>query len=746
MTNLELYGDFLDTQYGDTTGLVSVWWRSAPGSKQPYDKQAWFNWPEQRADMVQFIDSVSDKDVCVTTATYSVKRRIPENALQSNAIWMDSDVCNGDNYRIPPTWTVTSSSGRWQHFWVLTAPIDTARASELVHRISIAHDRDGADQSSWPANKIMRVPGTMNTSHGFPTKVTATTTGLLHEIEDLEKAYADVEIPDRALVRDIPDLHEEDLPAYGNVFAKLSADLMELATSEPKVDQDRSRLRYKLLLELFRANLTFEEVLSVAWHAPAARKWSEEDTRGLSGLISEAVKAQAEAGTPRSEPSDPYSASSDDEDELAIDKPVVILTDDERGVLADLPEKEQGFIKKYERFAAARLPHDNRSYDRLNAWMILSLAYLPHGYIPRPNGKQCLNFFGAILGETTSGKSSSFWLQKSVTRELFAADPEFNLGGNASETALVKALHARDGKVSYFNSDEASGVLKVWVGQDWTSGMRERITELYDGEVNPLLRSGKGESIVKTSRALFNVWLAGTQRGIMEYMTADLFHSGFIPRFIFAIGNPRHTDYNSYAIMQGDKKESLGGYDPVARQMAAELKANAQAIREFEGGEAPIMLDPDAAKRLQDAAYALDREYRSHGMWDMIQPSILRWQVNVHKAAALLAMDRRSTEVNLIDMLQALESGEEWFTNMLRIISRLNANSFERACSDIAAFVNSRGGRVNKTTLYRRFKQFTDWEMQNYIRSLQNQHRVWPGEGRENGREYFYSDVFRVEK
>jgi len=129
-------------------------------------------------------------------------------------------------------------------------------------------------------------------------------------------------------------------------------------------------------------------------------------------------------------------------------------------------------------------------------------------------------------------------------------------------------------------------------------------------------------------------------------------------------------------------------------------------------------------------------------MWDMIQPSIIRWQNNVHKAACLLAMDDRRVTVNLTDMLHALIAGEEWFTNMLRIISRLNANSFERACSDIYSFVNNRGGRVGKTALFRRFKQFTDWEMQNYLKSLQNQKRVWPGEERESGRDYFYSDAY----
>ena len=731
-------GQFLDMIYGETNGLVSVWWRSEAGSKAPYNKSAWYNWPAQRDEMITLIESISNKDVCVTTTTYGLKRRVPENVAATQAVWMDSDVCSADKYRLPPSWTTKTSSGRWQHFWALSEPVDAMRVSELVHRISIAHDKDGADQSSWPANKIMRVTGTMNTSHGFPTRVQGESNGLIYDLEELEAKYNDIVIPDRALIRDIPELSEDELPVYSNVLAKLNNDTLELATSEPKDGQDRSRLRYKLLLELFRAGLSYPEVLSVAWRAPASRKWSEDDPRGLAGLAAEAMKAAQEAGLPSSEPKDPYGPDTDDDVELAIEKPVSILTEEERLAVDQAP----CFIDRYQTYANKRLPHDNRAYDRINAWTLLSLAYMDTGYIPRPGDvRGRLNFFGMTLGDTTTGKSSSYWILKTILREYFAGDEDFNLGGNASEAGLVKALHSRDGKVSLFNSDEASGVLKVWVGQDWTSGMRERITELYDGEVNPLIRSGRGESVTQTSVARLSVWLAGTQRGIMEYLTADLFHSGFIPRFIFAIGKPRHTDYNSYAILQNEEKMASLGFDPVARQIAAELKANRNHLREYYDGEVGIMLDEESAKRLQDAAYALDKEYRNSPLWDMIQPSIIRWQVNVHKAACLLAMDDRRTTVNLNDMLHALYAGEEWFTNMLRIISRLNANAFERACGEIYSFVSSRKGRVNKTALFRRFKQYTDWEMTNYLRSLENQRRVWSS--KMNGREYFFSDAYK---
>ena len=451
------------------------------------------------------------------------------------------------------------------------------------------------------------------------------------------------------------------------------------------------------------------------------------------------MKASVEANTPRSEPVDPFGDNTDADVELVLDKPVVLLTEDERTVTTQNPS----FVDRYVRYARERLSHENDAYDRLNGVMLLSLAYMDSGYIPRKGGvKTRLNFFGALMGDTTSGKTTSFQLLRGVCREFFASDPEYDIGGNASETALLKALHARDGRVSFFNSDEASGVLKVWVAQDWTSGMRERITELYDGEVAPILRSGKGESIMKSSEALFNVYLAGTQRGMMDYMTPELFHSGFIPRFVFAIGNPVTTDYDTYAVLQASEEETGRTFDPVARQIAAELHQSRKAVREFNKGPAGIRLSPEAARRLQDAAYALDREYKDSPQWELVRPSIFRWQVNVHKLACLFAMDRRKAEVSLEDMLHALKMGEEWFTNLLRILGRLSANASERARDEIYAFINSRGGRVTSPVLYRKFASFRGFEIEDHLKLLERQGRV--AERTEDRRVYYETDSYRA--
>lgn len=733
--------DFLFSLYGESTGRVSVWWRATPGSKAPYSQSKWFSWPEQAVDMSAFIQTIKDKDICVTSTLYSQDRRTPEFATTTNSIWMDSDTCSGDNYRLAPTWTVVSSPGRWQHHWALAEEITAADASEIVHRISIAHDHQGADQSSWPTNKIMRAPGTANTSHGFPTVVRATSTGEVYMLADLQEKYGDIVLPERELVRDIPQLDVADLPPYGNALAKISGRLLDMVTDEPKEGQDRSRFRYKMLLELFRANLTYEEVLTVAWNSPASRKWSQEDPRGLDGLQAEAIKARIEAGSPTAEPVDPFGDDVDDAVELVLAKPVNILTDEERAEIAPVFT----WIERFNNYARRRLAHDNDQYDKLNAWVILGLAYCDTGYIPAPEGKVPLNFYGGTLGETTTGKSSSFKLMEGVLDELFANDPGYDLGGNFSEAALVKALHDRGGRVSFSHRDEAHGVLKTWATADWSTGVRETIADIYEGKVRPILRATKGESVTGSSKALFHMHLMGTNRAMLEVMDQDMFHSGFLPRFIWAIGKPRKITFDSLAYREADEETLASDFDPEARLLASHLRQNRQAIRDFHSGAAPIRLGPEAAKRLQHASYDLLKQYEGGRMWDMLQPSIIRWKVVVQKAACLLAMDDQRTTVTLQDMLKALESGEIWFTNLLRVMSQISSSDFERSCDEIERFVNSKGGRVRSNALFSKFRGVRDNFMKEYLNSLSRQSRVWSAKFGRSDVEYYVTPMYQEE-
>jgi hypothetical protein len=354
---------------------------------------------------------------------------------------------------------VESSAGKWQDYWVLTEAVPAHQAADASRRIAIAHRQDGSDPSSWSANKYLRLLGT-NTRHGFPEDVTATLNGSVYTIAEIEETYKDVNFEERPLMRLPEDASYDDvqdLPEYASALEKLPASFkMSLITDQPSPTQDRSTLRYRLLCDLFRVSgLEFEDVLAIAWHAPASAKWRE-DPRNLRGLIAEALKAQADvaysAGESFQEITD---ADLVVEPTLRERKRLSLVTDEER----TLAEGERDFIKRYCDWSRGKLGAAyNAPYARMNAWATLSGAFCDFGRMPDTGDS--LNLFQMGMGDSGSGKSAARRLWKRTMSEVFEHDHGWMLGSDASPIALQEKLIERDGKVSYFSADEAHGWFK----------------------------------------------------------------------------------------------------------------------------------------------------------------------------------------------------------------------------------------------------------------------------------------------
>lgn len=715
----------MESRYGDANGRMSMWWRKDAGPT-PYNSSRWYSYPSEIDKLLSDIEAMADKDVCITTSLYDMDKRTPDHATVTNSVWMDSDTCEGDNYRVEPTWTVQTSAGRWQHHWDLVETVPTSVASEISHRMAIAHADQGADPSSFPANKIMRVPGTSNTGHGFAEVVKGATNGALYTAEELLEAYGDIELPaaQRSSAPRKPQAPVEapdTLPDYGTALEKISARTMELALAEPTAGQDRSRLRYKLLLELNREFLTFDEVLTIAWHAPAARKWSQDDARGLAGLVMEARKAEAEVQYETGQAIEPIKPEEDEAFVVPEGERVKLLTDAERFRVSQIIH----FVKRYAALAGDRVPKQNLPYDLINGWTILSAAMSDCGYIGRKNGKEPLNLYTMTIGDTTTGKSQARKFMMTVLREFFGQDSGFNIGGNTSPSALGDKLIERDGKVSFFNKDEAHGAIKTWTGQDWTTGLLEDLAELYDGVVPPQLRKGNKETSGKSATTYFLMHLMGTPKAMLEAMDKDLFGTGFLARFQWAIGEPRELSYDSMAEKDAAEDDAHVAYDPTGRQVAAELLTMKRKVQEDAGTyRVRITINTDAAKRLQDAKWELSRMFEKDPNWEILEPSLVRMGVTLRKCASLVAMSDGRATIEMDDVLVALEAAEDWITNLTVVAGKISASDWQRACDDIEEFVREKGGSIKRELVIRKFKHVELRFVQGYLDSLYAQGRL----------------------
>ena len=731
--------EFIEKVLGSSSGNAFVSRASGKTSsgKLNINIHKTFQYPAQLQEMVDYAEQFAAEDVYLSPLLYGDKKndkgnfaRTPENALTSQTIYMDSDLCVPEKFRVMPSIHVVTSRGRGHDYWVLDAPVDAKRAAEIAHKITTAHRDDGCDPSGWSANKVLRLPNTVNTGHGFPESVIADISDTVYTIVDIELAYEDIDVYERPVMGRVTDAVEvvepDDLPDYTDALNKLPKSVLDLALQEPNVGSEgnRSEMRYRLLCELFRLGdvLSDDEVLAIAWQAPASRKWSMEDQRGFNGLLAEANKAwmdvQWETGMAMEPPEEKSTAKSS----------VSLLSDDERSTCNGY----SSWIDKYVAWSGKKVSKQNTPYDRINAWVVLSASFSDVAFIPRKNGPEGLNLYTMTLGETTSGKSQSLKLMRTVMDEVFMEDRGYNLGGNASPNALGEKLIERDGKVSLFTKDEAHGLFKQWSTQDWTSGMMEELALLYDGVVPPMLRVGK-KDIQSSAKTHFLMHMGGTPEGIIQSLNREMFKSGFLARFMWAVGDPRALTKEAMLEEDSDGTEIRLGFEPMARQWAAEFSDSKRKLRgSTPNGYIPIRISKEGAERMTQVKWDLANLVKSSDPnWDILNPSLVRMGVTIRKCASLLALSEGKEEANIVHVGKAIFYAEEWVKNLFIVAEQISASDFERNCDLVDQFVKERDGKVKLEFVNRRFKAWRVRDLQEAISALVSQGRIMELSGKE---------------
>lgn len=737
MSAVSNHREFIVGVLGEMEGNAVMGLRDKPGPKGKVNRYTDFRYPEELDKMVQFADDHRNEDLYLSPLIYGEERdprtgkirRTPENALFSQTIYQDSDHCPMEKFRLPPSIHITSSAGKYQDFWQLVEPIPAQDAAEISHRIAVAHRADGSDPSSWSANKVLRIPDSINTTHGFPEVVTADFTGNIYSDMDISGAYDDVVIDNRPILRlpaDVSYDTDMDLPDYVTALDKLPATFdVTMLTREHAEGTDRSRMRYRLLCDLFRCEaLSFEEVLSLAWHAPVSRKWKE-DPRNLRGLIAEALKAQTEVAYESG-----AAATAPEEGELSVPDDEIrewpkLLTDDERLSLVG----DQNWLTRWDDWNKVKLGRAyNGPYVRMNGVSALSAAFSDIGYIPRGNGPESCNMYAMGIGDSGSGKSSSLKLYTAFMKEIFDQDPGWNVGSNASPNALHEKLLERDKKVTVFNADEAHGWFKQVNTQQWADGIYEALAKYFDGDVPPILRTGNREISGKSAETYFLMHMMGTMKGelsITNVLTKSMFLSGFLARFVWYIGEPSVLTEDSMEEDQSNGEYITMGFEPMLRQWAAEFANTKKQLRiKHKKTRIPMPMDRASLTRMKAVKWAATQMYRNHSQWDILEPAIKRFGPNIRRLATLLALEEGAAEVSIRHTLLAIQCAEEWLSAMVTMAEKVSDSEWSRACNEIDIFVRSKGGKCRYEVVMRKFSSRRTRDLMEQITALKEQGRL----------------------
>lgn len=513
------------------------------------------------------------------------------------------------------------------------------------------------------------------------------------------------ERPAEAIPNLLPFMEIANLPNFPAITSSGHSMLNDLIFEWPEDATPANSWRYRrtILIECLKAGLTDEQAVSIAWEAKVSTELMA-DPHGLRALWNELDRAKTAMANESGEGIEPPPAS--ERPALATASVVEFLTSTERMQV----DQCEWWGSRYVEWTESRVSKMNPPYHRMNRWTILSLRFSPYGFIPKKKGPLGLNLFQFVLGKTTTGKTESLELMDSVIRFAFPGDSP-DIGGNASPNSLIEKLIERNGKPSWFNADEAHGLFKEMAAATWREGLRELWTKLYEGRVPMILRNGKRDLSGVDARTHFVMHLMGTTDGMSSVLDEEFWTSGFLARFVWAIGLEFEWSPDDYTEDQ-QEGDVVKFYEAMPKQWAAEFDNAVRKLGSTPEHPRPMLMTQEALARHTAFKKAMGEAIRGHRQEELLKPTTIRFANSIRKCATLVAMVESSPVVTLEHELIALEQAEEWFANIMTMVEASTSSAFARQVDDLERFIaGQRNRQVKRERIYSHLrieKYFTD--------------------------------------
>ncbi|MDF2506285.1 MAG: hypothetical protein K0Q52_144 [Microbacterium sp.] len=478
--------------------------------------------------------------------------------------------------------------------------------------------------------------------------------------------------------------------------------------------------RRQLLAALLRSGFTDQEAATVVWHSAAARAtgisfggetFVDEDSKCITENALWRELDQAREDLAKADGSTVEAAPVGERPNYDEPTRISFLTDAERERVASPACEWWG--SRFIDWANLTFDTVNLPYYRMNRWTVLSVILSPQAVLPRPGSNdRPLNLYQGIVGTTGSGKTEALRVVKHIFKAYYLLSETPDIGGNHTPESLVETLIGKDGQATWFHMDEAHTKIQVWKKiQGPYSEMPGVVTDVYDGDVGAVYRATKKEISGKSARAFMTAHFMGTPRGMTDVMSPDDWESGFLNRFVWAIGAlPTEDDGDDDYLHDGEIDEETPEVASGAlmyQQWASEFGSAIQAISRADGKPNRMKIPRDVIARHGEFKRALTKIALQHPTYtDRLKPTFRRLRETVMRCAALVALSDGRLQMSMDDMLIALEQAEEWATNTLTMVELTDESLRTREVNAIEQAVIAHGGHMPLAAIHRlaRFK------------------------------------------
>ena len=510
---------FFDFLYENQEGYICIATSDAKMPKETF-KQAFFKWPIQHAEMIQFVEaSALRRNVWFGVNLLDRPERKKQFCLPTNLVWADLDECHPSKVEPTPSITIESSPNRFQAIWRLNEIHPPEIVENFSKRIAYKYHTYGADPSGWDLTQLLRIPFTTNFKYEEAPEVVVT-----EALDDklgveLFQTLPETETDTDIDIAELPNL--EELPTVEAILGKHTLALGRagfFVTYEADLDMkdDWSRVMWKLINICLESNLTPEETFAVM--LPAKCNKYARDGRPDSFLWRDIKKAGAAQNRLAGITSG-----------LVLGTPSMPLT---LPNIYDGRSNSETFIDEYRQWgtlATDAIPE----YHEIAAAILLSAVLAENIKLGTSYGEVVPNLWALILGDSTlTRKTTAMRMAMDMLHEL---DDEAILATDGSAEGLLTGLSNRPGRVSIYFRDEVAGFFRSINKKDYLAGMPDLLTQLYD--VPPTISRILRKETIRISKPVFIFFGGGIKDRVYQEVSEEYILSGFLPRFLVVTGD-----------------------------------------------------------------------------------------------------------------------------------------------------------------------------------------------------------------
>lgn len=484
----------------------------------------------------------------------------------------------------------------------------------------------------------------------------------------------------------------------GDVPPLLEAD--QVLTEKPNAEIERlywdakKRVQIKdLIRECRRAGYTKQEAYSVATsmgaNNPRMPQWGN-----VCKIYDEApVVEQQEATAPVAKQEKPL-------------KPV-LLSDEERAIVDSTPN----FVDRYVYAAKLVNKGGNKPLHWLNAWATLASALGDRGTLALQKKVRPLNLWCFLMAETASGKGDArSFMEDTLDVARVEGFGSISVGSRPSREGLVATLLDMKEPVALMHADEAAALLEGFTSDraNWMRDLRDTLLDLYDGKAYAESRANTAkEDRGKSVETALNMWLQTTWKRATETLGEDDLQSGFIGRFIPAIGTEAVITDDSLKMDFADEYQfDNEGRHPLVKSLGKGLQ-NA-----WQHGRVRQMMRPDnhnVVERHKQMRWDVLEHIKGHQLEASLKGIVLRVTENTLKAAALIALSERRDEITYTDLLIAIRSTEYWIRDMILWAEAIASDGYRKRIEYLVALVSQKArtrSQILNSGIFRNLRTF----------------------------------------